>query len=219
MVHFWRHIISRWILNVVFLGGSLNMWIWKGCINWDPKFGCQLRQLRCHRCGTCGTWDLIRGEIQTVLVQFSPSLRPANFQENGSIIHQDIAVGLVLLILWECFSCTWAMKKKRINRCNKGVFLHQNKTVGGITLQPAFCRAISTNSLLKTLCLLVILGTFLELTLALASNMVTCNIAVATDVAWDFPPIYSICCFLTYFARLHFHRKEKSSEKIPSLGV
>ncbi len=67
-------------------------------------------------------------------------------QENGSIIHQDIAVGLGLLILWECSSCTLPRKKTS----NKEGLGHQHKTVGhGVfahvtsslyALQPAFCR-------------------------------------------------------------------------------
>lgn len=90
------------------------------------------RQLRCHGLGTTG-W-LHRTVVGPVFT-FTSSLRPANFQENGSIIHQDIAVGLVLLILWECFSCTWAMIiKTRINRCNEGSLVHH-------LWCPAFCRS------------------------------------------------------------------------------
>ena len=37
-------------------------------------------------------------------------------QENGSIIHQDIAVGLGLLILWECSSCTLPRRKTPLQR-------------------------------------------------------------------------------------------------------
>jgi len=85
-------------------------------------------------------------------------------------------------------------KKTRINRCKEGFGASKQNVEKKIPFDaPPFAELFPQSSLLKTLCLLVILGYFFwNLKLALASNMITCNIAVATDVAWDFPPIYTL---------------------------